>query len=126
MVSFGAHPHEGSLTNLLDAGAHDELRRALSADQRVMAETPPTFLWHTADDQSVPGEHSLIFAGALSRHGVPFELHVYPHGRHGLGLALDDPVAGSWTALCARWLAGQGFRTSDTAASGTASGEPIP
>ena len=117
VISFGEHRHEGSLTNLLGPDAPDELRRALSADERVTAETPPAFLWHTADDQSVPVAHSLLFAGALSRHGVPFELHVYPRGRHGLGLALDDPVVGSWTALCARWLAGRGFGTV---------GEPIP
>ena len=111
VISFGEHRHEGSLVNLLRAAAPVELRRTLSAEARVTAETPPAFLWHTADDASVSVEHSLLFAGALRRQGVPFELHVYPHGRHGLGLATDDPVVGSWTTLCARWLAGQGFGT---------------
>jgi acetyl esterase/lipase len=117
VISFGEHRHEGSLANLLGADAPDALRRALSAEERVTAATPPAFLWHTADDASVPVEHSLLFALALRRHGVPFALHVYPHGRHGLGLTADDPVVGSWTALCARWLAGQGFG---------ASGAPVP
>lgn len=74
-------------------------------DQWVTPETPPTFLWHTADDARVPVENSLNFATALRHHEVPFELHIYPHGRHGLGLAKDDPVVGTWTALCAQWLA---------------------
>ena len=47
----------------------------------------------------------LRFAGALSLHDVPFALHIYPHGRHGLGLAQDDPTVRSWTGLCAAWLA---------------------
>lgn len=74
-------------------------------DAHVTPETPPTFLWHTADDPRVRVENSLRFAGALSHHGVPFALHVYPHGRHGLGLAQDDPTVSSWTTLCAAWLA---------------------
>ena len=74
-------------------------------DTHVTPETPPTFLWHTADDARVLVENSLRFAGALSNHGVPFALHIYPHGRHGLGLAQDDPVVSSWTTLCATWLA---------------------
>jgi acetyl esterase/lipase len=74
-------------------------------DAQVTAATPPTFLWHTADDSRVLAENSLRFAGALGRHGVPFALHVFPEGRHGLGLAQDDPVVGAWTALCETWLA---------------------
>ena len=72
-------------------------------------QTPPAFLWHTADDASVPVENSLLFASALDRCGVPFALHVFPHGLHGLGLATDDPQVGAWTDLCARWLAALDF-----------------
>jgi acetyl esterase/lipase len=109
VISFGEHRHHGSMVNLLGDGAPEELRRTLSAETRVTADTPPAFLWHTADDAGVPVENSLLFASALRRHGVPFALHVYPRGRHGLGLAEDDPVAGSWTGLCAHWLATEGF-----------------
>ncbi len=109
VITFGEHLHAGSRTNLLGDDPSVELRDALSLETRVNTETPPAFLWHTADDASVPVENSLLFAGALSRAGVPFALHVFPHGRHGLGLAEDDPVVGAWTGLCARWLAMQGF-----------------
>lgn len=104
VISFGAHRHDGSLRSLLGANPPDDLRAALSLETRVGAHTPPTFLWHTADDASVPVENSLLFAAALRRHDIPFALHVFPHGRHGLGLATDDPTVGMWTTLCARWL----------------------
>jgi acetyl esterase/lipase len=109
VISFVDHAHVGSIEHLLGQDASSEQREALSADRNVTRATPPTFLWHTADDERVPVEHSLLFASALSRHGVPFGLHVYPHGRHGLGLAEGDPVVGTWTALCAAWLAARGY-----------------
>lgn len=114
VITFGEHRHHGSMVNLLGEDAPDELRALLSAETRVTADTPPAFLWHTADDAGVPVENSLLFASALRRHGVPFALHVYPRGRHGLGLAEDDPVVGTWTGLCAKWLAGQGFGADET------------
>ena len=61
--------------------------------------TPPTFLFHTADDQAVPVENSLQFAAACRKAGVPVELHVFEHGRHGVGLATSDPVLSAWTTL---------------------------
>jgi acetyl esterase/lipase len=108
--------HAGSGQSLLGEGAPAALRRQLSAENNVTAETPPCFFWHTADDEKVPVENSFVFATALKQHGVPFELHVFPHGRHGLGLANDDPMeapfpmgVGQWRGLCAGWLKGQGF-----------------
>jgi dipeptidyl aminopeptidase/acylaminoacyl peptidase len=64
---------------------------------------------HTADDTVVPVENSLMFASALRRSGVPFELHVFEHGPHGFGLAPNDPVLARWTQLCAAWLAKHGW-----------------
>jgi acetyl esterase/lipase len=109
VISFNRARHQGSIENLLGPDATDEQIAALSLETLVTPVTPPTFLWHTADDEKVPVENSLLFASALGRAGVPFALHVYPHGRHGLGLATDDPVVGSWTALCGSWLATVGF-----------------
>ena len=81
----------------------------LSNETRVTPRTPPTFLFHTADDASVPVENSLAFFQALRRSGVPAELHVYPQGRHGVGLAREDPVLSAWPKLAAAWLASMGF-----------------
>ena len=109
VISFGERRHQGSTDNLLGPGADAARREAVSLERHVGADTPPTFLWHTADDASVPVAHSLLFADALGRHGVLFALHIYPRGRHGLGLAEEEPTVASWTGLCATWLAGQGF-----------------
>ena len=56
------------------------------------------------EDDVVPAEHSLRFANALSKQGVPFELHIYARGMHGQGLAEDDPYLATWFALCCHWL----------------------
>jgi acetyl esterase/lipase len=109
VISFVEFRHQGSTDNLFGPGATADSRDAVSLERHVGAETPPTFLWHTADDAAVPVEHSLLFAGALRRHEIPFELHIYPHGRHGLGLAEEAPLVAGWTTLCASWLATQGF-----------------
>ncbi len=109
VISFGQHGHPGSMRNLLGDDPPEGLRRELSTELHVTAQTPPAFLWHTADDAGVPVENSLAFAGALARHGVPFELHVFPSGRHGLGLAAEDRRVGAWTDLCRAWLTGLGF-----------------
>ncbi len=110
VISMSApYAHSGSRKNLLgDAPTPDDLHH-LSNETQVTSETPPTFIWHTADDAGVPVEHSLDYARALRQSGVPVSLHVFPHGRHGLGLALDNPEAGQWTGLCASWLKAQGF-----------------
>ncbi|MBN1937863.1 MAG: hypothetical protein JW934_24630 [Anaerolineae bacterium] len=60
-------------------------------------------------DAGVPVENSLLYARALSAHRVPFELHVYPQGRHGLGLASEDPHVATWIDLCTEWLHGMGW-----------------
>jgi acetyl esterase/lipase len=109
VITFVSERDSVSMANLIGEDAPDDLRRALSAELNVTPGTPPAFLWHTAEDAAVPVEDSLRFASALHRAGVRFALHVFPHGRHGLGLATDDPTVGQWTTLCARWLADQGF-----------------
>lgn len=112
VISMVSHCHEGSVEALLGPDPAPSQRRALSADQAVDGATPPTFLWHTADDMAVPVENSLAHAGALARHGVPFELHVFPRGRHGLGLAVNGPgphPAADWARLCRNWLDGHGW-----------------
>jgi acetyl esterase/lipase len=96
--------HEGSRDILIGADASDELRAATSLERIVTADAPPFFLWHTASDASVPVQNSYLLASSLAGAHVPHELHVFPHGAHGLGLAPDDPVVSQWTGLCARWL----------------------
>jgi acetyl esterase/lipase len=96
--------HQGSRANLLGENPAPELVRAMSNETQVGSQTPPTFLVATTDDAVVPVENTLLFYHALHRAGVPVEMHVYEHGQHGFGLALDDPELSTWTALCATWM----------------------
>ncbi|QMV44117.1 alpha/beta hydrolase [Cohnella cholangitidis] len=103
------YTHAGSLLNLLGENPEPAMVESLSCENRVTSDTPPTFLWHTADDGAVPVENALLFATSLSKNKVPFELHVYEKGRHGLGLAEDDAHVASWSTLCGTWLKRQQF-----------------
>lgn len=109
VISFKDHYHEGSMFNLLGEEPSEDKRQALSLERAVKPETPPAFLWHTADDGAVPVENSLMYARALSEQRIPFELHVFPEGRHGLGLAEADVSVAQWTGLCEGWLRKIGF-----------------
>ena len=105
----GVSAHTGSRKRLLGDDATPELIDQMSAEKRVTAKTPPAFIFHTADDAGVPVENALMYAAALRTNKVPFELHVYEHGKHGVGLAKDDPILSTWTDRCAAWLATKKF-----------------
>ena len=96
--------HAGSRRNLLGENPDPKLVELLSNEQQVSAQTPPSFLFHTADDEAVPVENSLQFFEALHKAGVPAELHVFAHGHHGVGLAPDDPALSQWPKLCESWM----------------------
>ena len=104
VVSFTQYQHIGSLLSLLGGPDQHDLERFFSAELNVTPDTPPAFLWHTANDGVVPVENSLNLAAALSRAGVAFELHVYPDGPHGIGLGEDNPEARDWPAEAARFI----------------------
>jgi len=109
VITMLEHTHAGSLACLLGEQPDQKTRELLSLDSHVSKHTPPTFLWHTADDQSVPVINSLMYANGLSAARVPYELHVFQHGLHGLGLAEEEPDVARWTSLCANWLHRQGY-----------------
>ncbi|MEH7117326.1 alpha/beta hydrolase [Neobacillus vireti] len=109
VISMGEYTHEGSRLNLLGERPEAELVERLSNENQVTEQTPPAFLWHTADDASVPVENSLMFSAGLSLHKVPFDLHIFESGRHGLGLAEEHPEAREWPRLCEKWLRKQNF-----------------
>jgi acetyl esterase/lipase len=104
--------HAGSRRNLLGDKPDPTLVELLSNEKQVTKETPPTFLFHTVEDAAVKVENTLEFAAALQRNGVAFALHIYPKGRHGLGLGgaqWDPENRHPWTTQCAAWLKEQGF-----------------
>ena len=108
VVSMLLETHAGSRENLIGLDAGDDLRAVTSLEKLVTASSPPFFVWHTADDAAVPVEHAYLLGQALAANGVKHALHVFQHGRHGLGLA-EGTGAEAWTALCALWLAENKF-----------------
>lgn len=95
--------HSGSRSNLLGDDPPPELVQDMSAHKRVSEATPPTFIFHTANDDTVPVQNSLLFSAAMAEHQRPFELFILPDGPHGIGMAFDDPKR-TWTAELDRWL----------------------
>lgn len=91
----------------------DEKLIELSPERHVSKNTPPTFLWSTSEDELVPVQHSTMMATALANAGVPFELHIFEEGSHGLSLADQSTAmttgqlnadAAKWIPLCEAWL----------------------
>ncbi|MBR4073538.1 MAG: alpha/beta hydrolase [Clostridia bacterium] len=105
--------HIGSFQNLLGHTPDVTETDKFSCERNVNEKTPPAFLWHTAEDSGVPVENSLLYATALSKYKIPFELHIYPYGWHGLS-TVDHTTNGelpeniisakNWLSDVKRWL----------------------
>ena len=111
ITMVGEYAHLPSKAALLGTNPPADLLQMLSNEMHVTTNTPPCFIWQTVEDKTVPVENSLLFAEALRKAGVPFDLHIYQKGRHGLGLDDKPPFANPhpWTADCLFWLKQQGF-----------------
>ena len=109
VVSMVTATHGGSRSRLVGPHASAQLCRQASLELLVTADSPKFFIWHTATDETVPVEHSYLLGRALAASKVDHELHVFPHGEHGLGLAADSGAASQWTTLCAAWLEADGW-----------------
>jgi acetyl esterase/lipase len=107
------------LFNVMDTC--EALRAAYSPDLFVTKETPPTFWFHTFNDQTVPVEQGLRFYEALVKAGVPAEAHIFANGPHGTGLGKGDAALDQWPNLLEIWLRAQGLLTAEPAA---AAGKP--
>ncbi len=112
VISFDpAITHAGSLKNLLGDNPDPKLVENLSNDLQVTAQTPPTFIFHTTNDNGVPVENSVRFYLALRKAKVPVEMHLFENGPHGVGMALSDPALGAWPGLLMNWLRARGLLT---------------
>jgi len=117
VITMGEHTHEGSKQSLLGSTPSPELVALLSNERQVTKETPPCFIWHTRDDRAVSVRNSLDFAEALLRNEVPYELHVFQSGPHGLGMGVKEYTPGRtdesslhpWTFALNAWLREQRF-----------------
>lgn len=119
VLDAGKWTHKGSIEHLVgkEKAADPKVINRLSLQKHVDSHTPPTFLWHTATDDTVPVQNSLMFATACVEHSVPVELHIFPHGGHGLSLGTREtsikgyhnygiePCIQSWMGLWRAWVA---------------------
>ena len=101
------YTHSGTSTYF--SGGDAQIKHDFSAENSVTENTPPIFLWHTWDDATVPIQNCLGFARALSEQNIPYEMHVYVSGTHGLGLGATNPTAKTWPGLLTDWA----YRTLD-------------
>src|SRR5450432_2734771 len=121
VISFTTpYTHKGSLQSLLGDNPDPKLVASLSNELQVTAQTPPTFLFHTTADATVPVENSVLFYLALRKAGVPAEMHIYENGPHGVGLAQTDEALSSWPARLADWLRGRGLLNASASFTGEA------
>jgi acetyl esterase/lipase len=97
------------LVDVMDKCA--ELQKAYSPNLFVTKDTPPTFIYHTTDDATVPVEQALSFYEALLKAGVSGEIHIFAKGRHGSGLGMGNPSLDQWPGLLETWLRAQGLLT---------------
>ncbi|MGH7173037.1 MAG: alpha/beta hydrolase [Gemmataceae bacterium] len=105
------YTHGGSRHNLLGDKPDEKLVDGLCNDKQVTAKTPPTFLFHTNEDNAVPAENSILFYQALRKKKVPAELHIYEKGPHGVGLGVGRGAVSAWPEQLAGWLKTRGLLT---------------
>lgn len=113
VITMGEFTHEESRRLLLGENFTEEMAEAVSMEKRVTSKTVPTFIWHTQEDDAVPVENSLEFALALRKNKIPFEMHIYEKGCHGLSLCdhtVDDGNRAfpaddaNWIEMALNWL----------------------
>jgi acetyl esterase/lipase len=110
ITSMETETYRPSRLILLGEDASPQLRRSTSLDALVAPQSPPFFVWHTAEDPYVPPEHTYRFASALAASHVPHAVHVFAHGPHGLGLAQNAGQTAIWTTLARAWISEQAAR----------------
>lgn len=103
VATLGEYTHGGTRRNL--TGDDPELCEALTGEKHIPDDCPPIFMMHTAEDGAVPVQNALIMGMKLKEKNIPFELHVFPEGPHGVALFYDAyPYATKWAELCVNWL----------------------
>lgn len=107
VITMGEFTHIQTRDNI--TGFRPELRDTFSAEKHITGDFPPSFVWHTVDDNSVPVENSLLLIAQLRKAGVPFECHLFAHGEHGISTCTQEvetpnPECREWVQLCKTWL----------------------
>ena len=111
LLSGVNHTHVGSMVQLLGEQDSPRMRETVSRELHVRDDTPPAFIFHTVEDRTVPVENALNFALALQKRKIPYELHIYPRGAHGMapGRETETPEVAAWWDAAVAWLKRMGW-----------------
>jgi len=101
--------HKGSMESLLGNNPTEEQINWFSSEMQVNKNTPPAFLALAGDDNVVPIQNSIDYFLALKKYKISAELHIFQHGGHGFGLAVNKETESNWPLLCAAWLKANGY-----------------
>lgn len=113
VITSGRYAHKDSFINLTGTkDESDKLWSSLSLENRITENVPPTFIWHTYEDASVPVENTLMYVSGLRRNNIPFELHIFDKGEHGLSRVSDEVIWSkrkferdyNWMQLSIDWI----------------------
>lgn len=109
VITAGPFAHVDSIRNVSGSPQGSAQYNYFSLEDRVTAEAVPTFLWHTAEDDGVPVENTMLFAMALRKYNIPFECHIFPHGGHGISSCTEESGTPhkhnrQWVQLSKNWL----------------------
>ena len=110
VITYGENAHRGSAERQLGKNATRSMIEFYSNERQVTEKTPPSVLFHSTDDLAVPVENSLLYYSALKKYNISAEMHVYPTGGHGFGMAENQTGSvKTWPDACKKWLAGLGL-----------------
>lgn len=96
VIVTGEYMHKGSIKALYGDNISSEEADYADSSKNVSSQTPPAFIWTTANDQEVPMENSILYAKALKKAGIPFALHIFSDGEHGSSLADEEWASGEY------------------------------
>ncbi|MCX6330315.1 MAG: alpha/beta hydrolase [Bacteroidia bacterium] len=101
--------HAGSRKNLIGENPSEDAVKRFSNELQITENTPPAFMVHSADDNTVPVKNSIVYYEGLVKYRIPSELHIFQKGGHGYGLASNRDTQSAWPDLCLKWMKISGF-----------------
>ncbi|MDP3915183.1 MAG: alpha/beta hydrolase [Bacteroidota bacterium] len=109
VITMGEYAHKGGRDNLLGSNPSKELIDKYSNELQVTDKTPPAFIVHAENDQTVNPKNSFLFFSALREKNVSASIHIFPFGGHAIGLQNNPGSTKLWKELCEMWLVEKGF-----------------
>ncbi len=100
---------KNGLSRIIGRKNPDDVIPKIDVTKNIGKQTPPSFIFHTFTDNVVPVEDSLLFAEGLAKNNIPFDLHIFTNGYHGMSIAREpvgciDWDVSKWVSMCTNWI----------------------